>query len=289
MTNVDLHLHSTASDGALSPSELMQRAAEREAELVALTDHDCLRGLEEARAAAFVLGVPFLNGVEVSVTWGTKQQSVHIVGLGIDPDSTSLSQGLASVRQGRIDRAREMAAGLARIGIEGAFDGAMAWCGNPEMIGRAHFARFLVGSGHVKDVRTVFRKYLTPGKPGYVPHQWAVLADAVGWIREAGGVAVIAHPGRYDLGRTLMERLITEFKDAGGEAIEVACGSHGLDDMHKFALLAQRFDLLSSAGSDYHAPGEGGRDLGRTDDLPPICRPVWIPLADRILTHQQTN
>jgi hypothetical protein len=283
MANIDLHFHSTASDGALAPDEVIRRAAEREAKLVALTDHDCLAGLALARQAALDVGLPFLNGVEASVTWGTRNQTVHIVGLGIDPDDHALVSGLASVRDGRVSRAREMADDLARIGIPGAFEGAMAVCDNPEMIGRTHFARFLVNSGEVKDVRTVFRKYLTPGKPGYVPHQWAALADVVGWIRGAGGIAVIAHPGRYDLGRTLTDRLVTEFKEAGGQAIEVASGSHSLDDMHKYALLAQRYDLWSSAGSDFHAPGEGCRDVGRTDDLPPICRPVWEHLSDRIV------
>jgi hypothetical protein len=289
MASIDLHFHSRASDGALTPAEVIGRAHEREATLVALTDHDCLRGLGEAAETAARLGVGFLNGVEASVSWGNKGQTVHIVGLGIDPAHPALVDGLACVRQGRIDRAREMAEQLARVGIDGAFDGAMAWCHNPELISRTHFARFLVESGRVKDVRTVFRKYLTPGKPGYVAHQWATLSDAVGWIVAAGGVAVIAHPGRYDLGRTLMERLIVDFKDAGGEAIEVASGSHSLDDMHKFALLAQRFDLWSSAGSDFHAPGEGCRDVGRTEDLPPICRPVWDRLAERILRPALTE
>lgn len=283
MASIDLHFHSTASDGALAPDEVIRRAAERQATLVALTDHDCTRGLELARSTAHELGLPFLNGVEASISWGSKLQTIHIVGLGIDPGYAPLSEGLASVRRGRVARAELMARDLARIGIPGAFEGAMAHCSNPEMISRTHFARFLVSSGEVKDVRTVFRKYLTPGKPGYVAHQWATLADAVGWIVNSGGVAVIAHPGRYDLGRTLTERLIEEFKDAGGAGIEVASGSHSLDDMHKYALIAQRFGLWSSAGSDFHALGEGCRDVGRTDDLPPICRPVWELLSDRIV------
>jgi predicted metal-dependent phosphoesterase TrpH len=287
MTQIDLHCHSTASDGALAPAELMRRAAERECALIALTDHDCLHGLAEARQAASGLGLPFLNGVEASVSWGSKQQTLHIVGLGIDPDFPPLTEGLARVRAGRIERAERMAADFSRIGIPGTFDGAMACSGNPEMISRTHFARFLVQSGEVKDVRTVFRKYMTPGKPGYVAHQWASLEDAVGWIVGSGGIAVIAHPGRYDLGRTLTERLIEDFRQAGGTAIEVASGSHSLDDRHKYALIAQRFDLLSSAGSDFHALGEGCRDIGRTEDLPPICKPVWVPLAGRIIqpTH----
>ncbi len=281
MNSIDLHFHSTASDGGLPPAEVIRRAAERGATLLALTDHDCTAGLAEAAATAAACGVPFLNGVEVSVSW-QQRHTVHIVGLGIDAANPVLQAGLKSIRDGRVERARQMSASLEKAGIHGAFDGAMRFAGNPEMVGRTHFARFLVQSGEVKDVKTVFRKYLTAGKPGYVPHEWASLEDAVAWIRAAGGMAVIAHPGRYDMGRTLIERLILDFKAAGGEAIEIASGSHSLDDMIKFALHAQRHELYASAGSDFHAPGEGGRDVGSTQPLPPICQPVWLPLAARI-------
>lgn len=256
---------------------MIARAHERGATLVALTDHDCTAGLAEAAATAASLGVGFVPGVEISVTWN-QRHTLHIVGLGIDPAHPALMAGLKSIRDGRIERARAMSASLEAVGIRGAFEGAMALCDNPEMIGRTHFARFLVQAGHVRDVKAVFRKYLTGNKPGYVPHQWAGLAEAVGWIRAAGGIAVIAHPGRYDMGRTLIERLIFDFKDAGGEAIEVVSGSHSLDDMHRFALIADRYGLLASAGSDFHAPGEGGRDVGSTTDLPPVCVPVWTRL-----------
>lgn len=281
MNSIDLHFHSTASDGGLAPAEVIRRAAERGASLLALTDHDCTAGLAEAAATASACGVPFLNGVEVSVSW-QQRHTVHIVGLGIDAANPVLQAGLKSIRDGRVERARQMSASLEKAGIHGAFDGAMQFAGNPEMVGRTHFARFLVQSGEVKDVKTVFRKYLTNGKPGYVPHEWASLEDAVAWIRAAGGMAVIAHPGRYDMGRTLIERLILDFKAAGGEGIEIASGSHSLDDMIKFALHAQRHELYASAGSDFHAPGEGGRDVGSTQPLPPICQPVWLPLAARI-------
>ncbi|MFC3626784.1 3',5'-nucleoside bisphosphate phosphatase [Vogesella amnigena] len=283
MATVDLHFHSTASDGGLPPAEVVRRAAERGATLLALTDHDCTAGFAEAAATASACGVPFLAGVEVSVTW-EERHTVHIVGLGVDPANPELVAGLQSIRQGRIERAQLMAAALEKVGIAGAFDGAMQFAANPEMISRTHFARFLVQSGVVKDVKAVFRKYLAQGKPGYVKHRWASLQDAVAWIRAAGGMAVIAHPGRYDMGRTLIERLVTEFRDAGGEGIEVSSGSHSLDDMLKFALVAQKFGLYASAGSDFHAPGEGGRDVGYTENLPPICRPIWEPLAARI--HQ---
>lgn len=281
MASIDLHFHSTASDGGLPPAEVILRAAAREASLLALTDHDCTAGLAEARAAALGAGVDFLDGVEVSVTWN-ERHTVHILGLGIDPDNAALRAGLQSIRDGRVERARQMGESLAKIGIPGVFDGAMRLAANPEMIGRTHFARYLVQSGEVKDVKSVFRKYLTTGKPGYVAHEWATLEDAVGWIRGAGGMAVIAHPGRYDMGRTLIERLVTDFKAAGGEALEVVSGSHSLDDMLRFALVAQKHGLYASAGSDFHAPGEGGRDVGSTTDLPPICQPIWQALAPRI-------
>jgi len=282
MTPIDLHFHSTASDGGLAPAEVIRRAAERGATLLALTDHDCTAGLAEAAATASECGVPFLNGVEISVSW-QQRHTVHIVGLGIDAANPVLQAGLQSIRDGRVERARQMSASLEKAGIVGAFEGAMQFAGNPDMVGRTHFARYLVQSGEVKDVKTVFRKYLTAGKPGYVPHEWASLEDAVAWIRAAGGMAVIAHPGRYDMGRTLIERLILDFKAAGGEALEIASGSHSLDDMIKFALHAQRHGLYASAGSDFHAPGEGGRDVGSTQPLPPICQPVWQALAHRVL------
>ena len=282
MTPIDLHFHSTASDGGLAPVEVIRRAAERGATLLALTDHDCTAGLAEAAATAAECGVPFLNGVEISVSW-QQRHTVHIVGLGIDAANPVLQAGLQSIRDGRVERARQMSASLEKAGIHGAFDGAMRFAGNPDMVGRTHFARYLVQSGEVKDVKTVFRKFLTAGKPGYVPHEWASLEDAVAWIRAAGGMAVIAHPGRYDMGRTLIERLILDFKAAGGEAIEIASGSHSLDDMIKFSLHAQRHGLYASAGSDFHAPGEGGRDVGSTQPLPPICQPVWQALAHRVL------
>lgn len=282
MTPIDLHFHSTASDGGLAPAEVIRRATERGATLLALTDHDCTAGLAEAAATASECGVPFLNGVEISVSW-QQRHTVHIVGLGIDAANPVLQAGLQSIRDGRVERARQMSASLEKAGIVGAFEGAMQFAGNPDMVGRTHFARYLVQSGEVKDVKTVFRKYLTAGKPGYVPHEWASLEDAVAWIRAAGGMAVIAHPGRYDMGRTLIERLILDFKAAGGEALEIASGSHSLDDMIKFALHAQRHGLYASAGSDFHAPGEGGRDVGSTQPLPPICQPVWQALAHRVL------
>ncbi len=273
MTVYDLHCHSTASDGVLSPRALVERAASMGVQVLALTDHDELRGLDEARVVAEALGIRLVMGVEISVSWAG--HSVHIVGLNFDSEDPILAGGLARNRGGRAERARRMAEELARLGIHGALDGAYKFADNQDLIGRTHFARFLVERGLVKDVKTVFKKYLVKGKPGYVPHQWASLEEALVWIRAAGGQAVIAHPGRYQMGREKMRLLLSEFKHLGGDAIEVVTGSHTPDQVPVFAELAAEFDLLASVGSDFHAPGEGGRELGRLPPLPPRCRPLW--------------
>lgn len=269
----DLHSHSTASDGVLSPSELVCRAAEQGVDFLALTDHDDTRGLVEARATAAAQGIEVVAGVEVSITW--RNSTVHIVGLRVDPAAAGLADGLHRNRAGRAMRAERMADDLARLGIAGALEGAYAFAGNKDLIGRTHFARFLVERGVVKDVKTVFKKYLVKGKPGYVHHEWASLADAVAWIHAAGGLSVLAHPGRYHFGRERMRDFLKEFKELGGDAIEVVTGSHTADQVPVYADLAVEFDFRASVGSDFHAPGEGGRELGRLMPLPPRCRPVW--------------
>lgn len=273
MTVYDLHCHSTASDGVLSPRALVERAASMGVQVLALTDHDELRGLDEAREVAEALGIRLVMGVEISVSWAG--HSVHVVGLNFDSEDPILSGGLARNRGGRAERARRMAEELARLGIHGALEGAYKFADNQDLIGRTHFARFLVERGVVKDVKTVFKKYLVKGKPGYVPHQWASLEEALVWIRAAGGQAVIAHPGRYQMGREKMRLLLSEFRHLGGDAIEVVTGSHTPDQVPVFAELAEEFGLLASVGSDFHAPGEGGRELGRLPPLPPGCRPLW--------------
>lgn len=273
MVSIDLHCHSTASDGVLSPTDLVLRAASRGVQVLALTDHDDTAGLEEARAACADRGIRLVNGVEISVSW--RQQTVHVVGLGIDPRVPALAQGLASVRAGREARARRIADALAKCGIRGGLEGAYAFAANPRLIGRTHFARFLVAQGHVKEMKDVFRKYLARGKPGYVSHQWASLAEAAGWIAAAGGVAVIAHPGRYPLSGAEFAELFSEFRDLGGGGIEVVTSSHNREQSLKFAREAQRFGLLASRGSDFHGPGESHCDLGALPELPPACLPLW--------------
>ena len=273
MTVYDLHCHSTASDGVLSPRALVERAASMGVQVLALTDHDELAGLDEARAVAEEVGIRLVQGVEISITWAG--HTIHVVGLNVDSDDPILGRGLASNRGGRAERARRMADELARMGIPGALEGAYKFAGNQDLIGRTHFARFLVERGVVKDVKTVFRKFLVKGKPGYVPHQWASLEEALVWIRAAGGQSVLAHPGRYQMGREKMRLLLSEFKHLGGDALEVVTGSHTPDQVPVYADLAVEFDLMASVGSDFHAPGEGGRELGRLPALPTRCRPLW--------------
>jgi predicted metal-dependent phosphoesterase TrpH len=280
-TNADLHCHATVRDGPLEPEALAARAAAGGVELWALTDHDEVGGLARARAAAAAAGMAWRSGVEVSVTFAG--ETVHIVGLGFDPDDTALREGLARTRGGREERAREMAAGLAQVGIKGAFEGARKYVGNPELISRTHFARFLVEQGHCADTGEVFRRFLTDGKPGYVPHRWATLGEAVGWITRAGGIAVIAHPARYSrFSPTAEYALFTEFKAHGGAGVEVVTGSHTAAESEKYADMALEFDLLASRGSDFHAPGESRTELGALPDLPGRVRPVWSALAERV-------
>jgi predicted metal-dependent phosphoesterase TrpH len=281
LLNADLHCHSTVSDGTLEPEALAARAKAGGVELWALTDHDEVSGLRRARDAARREGLPYLTGCEISVSFAGV--TVHIVGLGFDADDEALRDGLARTRSGREARAREMAAGLAQVGIQGAFEGALPYVGNPDLISRTHFARFLVERGHCTDTGEVFRRYLTEGKPGYVPHRWAGLGDAVRWITGAGGVAVIAHPARYKFTPTEEYALFSEFKAHGGRGVEVVTGSHSAAEALKYGEMALEFDLLASRGSDFHSPTESRTDLGSLPELPGRLTPVWQALADRVL------
>ena len=278
--NADLHCHSTISDGTLEPEILAARAKANGVELWALTDHDEVSGQHRAMAAAQAIGLPYLTGTEISVTFA--DVTVHIVGLGFDPDHPGLVQGLQKTRGGRSERAQEMSDQLAKVGIRDAYEGALQYVGNPELISRTHFARFLVDSGVCKDTHEVFRKYLTDGKPGFVPHRWARLGEAVGWIREAGGVAVIAHPARYDHSPTQEYALFSEFKAHGGQAVEVVTGSHSPSEYVKYADMALEFGLAASRGSDFHSPDESHCDLGALPFLEGRLQPVWELLTDRV-------
>lgn len=272
MLNIDLHCHSNVSDGVLPPADVVARAAANGVHALALTDHDDVGGIAAAQAAAETAGVVLIPGVEISVTWGG--QTVHIVGLRIDPLHSDLAAGLAGIRRGRIERARRMGDDLARSGIAGAYEGAFGYAVNKEMVGRTHFARWLVAEGHASDMRSAFKRFLTRGNPGYVEHEWTTLENAVGWIRASGGMAVIAHPGRYAFNARELHLLLDAFRALGGEGIEVITGSHHPSEYGKFADLARAFGLKASRGADFHAPGEG-IDLGRLPTLPHYCQPVW--------------
>jgi len=286
LLNADLHCHSTVSDGTLMPEALAARAHANGVQLWALTDHDEIAGQQRAIAAAHALGLDYLTGVEVSVTFaGT---TVHIVGLGFDADDAQLAAGLLATRGGRGERAQEMARQLAQVGIQDAYAGALRYVGNPELISRTHFARYLVETGVCRDTGEVFRRFLTEGKPGYVEHRWARLGDAVRWIRDAGGLAVIAHPGRYRFTPTEEYALFSEFTQHGGQGVEVVTGSHLPSEYPIYAGMAQEFGLAASRGSDFHSPDESHTDLGALPDLPGQLTPVWALLQPRILRAPRT-
>ena len=273
MLNIDLHCHSVVSDGKLAPAALAARAKTNGVDVWALTDHDEVGGLAAARQAASDLQLRFVAGVEISVTWGG--ETVHIVGLQIDETNAALLAGLHQTRHGREQRAREMAHQLALVGIPDAYEGALKFAGNPDLVGRTHFARYIIELGVCLNTAAVFSKYLIDGKPGFVPHRWATLAQAVGWIQGAGGTAVVAHPGRYRFSTLQRDALLAEFMALGGNAIEVVTGSHTVDDYAVWAQVAKQFGLRGSRGSDFHAPGESRIDLGALPPLPSFVTPVW--------------
>jgi predicted metal-dependent phosphoesterase TrpH len=278
--NADLHCHSVVSDGTLTPEQLATRAKANGVELWALTDHDEVGGQDRALAAAQAAGMKYLTGVEISITFANK--TVHIVGLGFDAHDEQLQKGLHQTRGGRGERAKEMSEGLAKVGIHGAYEGALKYAGNHELISRTHFARFLVETGACQDTNEVFRRFLTEGNPGFVPHRWASLKDAVQWIVQARGMAVIAHPARYGFTPNEEFALFTEFKNHGGQGVEVVTGSHSVAEYVTYADMAKEFDLFASRGSDFHSPSESRIDLGTLPWLPGQLTPVWEALADRI-------
>jgi predicted metal-dependent phosphoesterase TrpH len=304
----DLHTHTFYSDGALAPAELVARAAAHGVNVLALTDHDVTDGLPEARVAAEAAGITLVPGVEISVTWpenrsgtsalqgwsnaargqepeaaaihgGRGGQTVHVLGLHIDAADAALQAGLARLREFRDWRAEEIGRRLAKAGIAGAIEGARARA-QRGLVSRTHFAQFLVAAGHAADVRSVFKKFLVQGKPGHVPGQWATLDEAIGWIRAAGGQAVLAHPARYKVTATRLNKLLNEFRAAGGAGIEVVSGSHSRDDMFRFAQLARHHGLLASSGSDFHSPQNCHMDLGPLPPLPDGCTPIWQTWGD---------
>ncbi len=269
---VDLHMHSTASDGRLSPTALVQRAADKGVRLMALTDHDTLDGLEEAMGAARTAGIECLAGIELSARWA--RGVVHIVGLHLDPTATALRDGVRAQQAERRRRAEQIAERLERAGCEGVATRVMAAVGDG-VPGRAHFARDLVAAGYAKTMQQAFDRYLQRGRRGYAPVHWARLEAVVDWIHAAGGVAVFAHPLRYHLSRGALRAAVQAFCEAGGEAIEVCNGGGGRDDPASAAALARRYNLKASMGSDFHDPEFPWVEIGRLAPLPRDLEPVW--------------
>ena len=272
MTCYDLHCHSNVSDGTLTPEALIARAIEQGVDVLALTDHDGTEGIAAAKSAAQGTNLRLIAGVEISVTWSSG--TVHIVGLNVDVENETLQQGLTDMRSFRIGRAEKIAQRLEKAGIKGALDGARKYASDV-LLGRLHFAQFLVEQGHAKDINDVFKRFLVRNKPGYVPGEWASLNDAVSWITAAGGQAVIAHPARYKMTATKLRRLISAFKDAGGVGFEVVSGRQHPEEVKTLAKLAEQFELLASCGSDFHTPDNTWVELGHLSPLPQSCVPIW--------------
>jgi hypothetical protein len=271
-TVYDLHSHTMKSDGTLTPTELVERAASQGVHVLALTDHDVTDGIPEAQTAADQCGVRLVPGVEVSVNW--QGRTIHVVGLGIRHDDAILTQGLAGLRAMRNERGREIGKHLERAGVEGAYEGARRYS-HGKILSRTHFARYLVEVGYARDIGKAFRHYLLRGKSGYVHCEWTDLENCIEWIHGAGGQAVIAHPGRYPMGSGAMRRLLGEFRDLGGDGVEIVCGNNNRDESERFARLASDFGLLASCGSDFHGPDQHWRELGRLAMFPEGCTPVW--------------
>lgn len=281
----DLHCHSTASDGALSPSALVYRAHQQGVSVLALTDHDTTMGLSQARSCAADLGLCLINGIELSASWQNK--CLHIIGLGIDPDYEPLATATAQLRTSRLERAVKIAEKLEKKRITGALVGVQKAAGDG-MITRSHFANFLLSQFHVSTQQEAFDRYLGKGKPAYVSTTWAEMALAIQWITQSGGVAVLAHPLRYQLTASWMKRLLAAFKDAGGQGIEVITGRTNPDEIKLLANYASSFGLAGSVGSDFHNPVNPWLELGRLAPLPETVQPVW-ELFDKSVSSVGAN
>lgn len=268
----DLHSHTTASDGSLSPTALVAHAARCGVRVLAVTDHDVTAGLAEAATAANQNNLYIVPGIEISVSWS--HQTIHVLGLQIDPACQILQQGLEKLHAFRQWRAEEIARRLEKARIPGSLAAARAYAGG-KIISRTHFARFLVEQGYAKNMKQVFKRYLVRNKPGYVPGQWASLDEALAWIREAGGLAILAHPARYSLSSQRLQQLLAEFQDRGGVGLEVVSGSHDRGDILRFAQLAEHYGFYASRGSDYHGPENAYADPALLPPLPANCRPIW--------------
>ena len=273
---LDFHCHSTNSDGSYAVTNLLDKVLANGGKYIALTDHDTVDGIHEARQYAKQIGLIFFAGVEISVTW-ENNNLIHIVGLNIDENNSELIKKLNELRSQRFTRGEKIANNLAKLGIPNALAGALKFCNNPNALSRTHFSLFLTEAGYAKPGKA-FDKYLAPGKPGYVTYTWACLSDAVKWITNSGGIAIIAHPSRYKFTRTKLLRLIHDFKACGGRGIEVISSSHSKDDAYNIANIAKQEDLLASIGSDFHGDKQSYHKIkvGLNHPLPPIgCTPVY--------------
>lgn len=268
----DLHCHSNQSDGILSPDALLSRAKAKGVDVLALTDHDTIAGLASARQAADEQGVQLINGIEFSSQWG--RNGVHIVGLGVDTSSSALAEAIQAQQDARSQRAVAIAERLHKAGFPDALTGAQLLAGDA-LVGRPHFAHWLVSIGAVTNLNAAFKKYLGAGKPADVKYQWPDMATIVAWIHEAAGVAVLAHPCKYDLTRTRMCALIKDFAAAGGDALEIISGQQAAGVAEDLARIAETNDLYASCGSDFHMPDQPWQELGNFGVLPGRCRPVW--------------
>ncbi len=285
-SSIDLHCHSTASDGELEPEALIDLAHRRGIKTLALTDHDSIAGIASAKAQARQYNLQLISGVEISVSW--EKQVVHILALGFETDNLILQQGLNAQQQGRRERGKRMGLKLEQFGIEKAYQRTCEYAGG-DLLSRTHFAHLLVECGYASNTRQVFKNFLIRGKPGYVSNSWADLSSVLGWIKAAGGVAVIAHPARYRLTRTKLRRLFAEFKDLGGGGLEVVSGSHSRDEILQMAHFSQHHGFYATAGSDYHGPKHTWLELGAIPPLPPHCRPLYNEAGDRLFTHSQAT
>ncbi len=273
---VDLHCHSTASDGGLAPAKLVERAHARGIEMLALTDHDTVDGLAEARATAQALGMQLVNGIELSCLWNGA--TIHVLGYAFDADAPALQQAIAQLHEGRWRRAELIGQRLEAKGMPGALEGARALqqelgdSGNAPA--RPHFADFLVRAGHVRDRAEAFRKWLGSGKLGDVKQHWPSLEQTVQTLRDAGAWISLAHPWQYDFTRSKRRRLVIDFAQAGGHALEVVNGMQPLEQVGGLSILVRELGLMATVGSDFHAPGDWS-ELGLYRSLPEDLSPLW--------------
>lgn len=268
----DLHNHSYYSDGVLSPSEVVKLGHEAGCDLFSLTDHDTTDGLDEAVKAADGLSMKLVTGVEISAFW--RNMTIHIVGLDVDVDSDILQKGLRYNQLLRSERAEKIALGLRRAGIADAMEKTQALSKTP-MLTRTHFAQMLIQEGYCKDMKSVFRRFLVGKKPGGTRVEWKEYDEVIGWIHAAGGRAVIAHPFRYRMTNTKIKKMLLDFKEAGGDAMEVITATSTPDEISWSEQWASEFNLLSSCGSDYHGWPNQRIQMGRLADLPESSNEIW--------------